>query len=45
MPARLVVIGIEGADFTIGAPITPPVLSAIDASARELEQDFRRESA
>lgn len=45
LPARLVVIGIEGADFTIGAPITPPVLSAIDALARELEQRFRQESA
>ncbi|WP_307800871.1 hydrogenase maturation protease [Microbispora triticiradicis] len=43
MPAKLVVIGIEGGDFTIGAPITPPVLAAIDALVRELEERFRQE--
>ncbi|MEV7805625.1 hydrogenase maturation protease [Microbispora sp. NPDC088329] len=43
MPARLIVIGVEGGDFTTGAPITPPVLSAIDALARELEERFRQD--
>ncbi|WP_432872971.1 hydrogenase maturation protease [Microbispora rosea] len=44
MPAQLIVIGVEGGDFTIGAPITPPVLSAIDALVRELEERFRQDS-
>ncbi|ETK32939.1 hydrogenase maturation protease [Microbispora sp. ATCC PTA-5024] len=42
MPARLLVIGIEGGDFAIGAPITPPVMSAIAALAQELTLEFRQ---
>ncbi|MEU7880211.1 hydrogenase maturation protease [Microbispora bryophytorum] len=44
MPAQLIVIGVEGGDFTIGAPITPPALAAIDALAQELRKRFRPES-
>ncbi|MBO3752753.1 hydrogenase maturation protease [Streptosporangiaceae bacterium NEAU-GS5] len=37
LPARLVVIGIEGADFTLGAPLSPPVEATLPEIARTIE--------
>jgi hydrogenase maturation protease len=48
LPARLVVVGVEGADFTLGAPLSPPITAALPglldtaralADARELLAD------
>ncbi|GLW25939.1 hypothetical protein Mame01_59810 [Microbispora amethystogenes] len=38
LPGELVVVGIEGGDFTPGAPMTPPVLAAVHRTARELRE-------
>jgi hydrogenase maturation protease len=41
MPVRLIVCGIEGREFAIGAPMSPEVLKAVG----ELETRLRRESS
>ncbi|WP_327045631.1 hydrogenase maturation protease [Microbispora sp. NBC_01189] len=43
LPGELVVVGIEGGDFTPGAPMTPPVLAAARRTARELREQLSRE--
>ncbi|KAA9378444.1 hydrogenase maturation protease [Microbispora cellulosiformans] len=43
LPGELVVVGIEGGDFTPGAPMTPPVLAAVRRTARELRERLSRE--
>lgn len=40
LPDRLDVIGIEGASFEPGAPVSEPVLLAVDAVARLLRAEF-----
>jgi hydrogenase maturation protease len=43
LPDELVVVGIEGGDFTPGAPMTPPVLAAVRRTARGLRERLSRE--
>ncbi|WP_169982540.1 MULTISPECIES: hydrogenase maturation protease [unclassified Microbispora] len=43
LPGELVVVGIEGGDFTPGAPMTPPVLAAVRRTARGLRERLTRE--
>lgn len=43
LPDELVVAGIEGGDFTPGAPMTPPVLAAVRRTADELRERLSRE--
>ncbi|MEN3538136.1 hydrogenase maturation protease [Microbispora sp. ZYX-F-249] len=43
LPGELVVVGIEGGDFTPGAPMTPPVLAAVRRTARGLRERLSRE--
>ncbi|XVQ81904.1 hydrogenase maturation protease [Microbispora siamensis] len=38
LPDELVVTGIEGGDFTPGAPMTPPVLAAVRRTADDLRE-------
>lgn len=40
LPARLVVYGIEGADFSPGAGLSEPVRQAVDDLARRLEREL-----
>ena len=40
MPARLVVFGIEGADFGPGETISPPVAAAVDAVAARVAAEI-----
>jgi hydrogenase maturation protease len=39
LPARLDVYAIEGADFTLGAGLSPPVARAVAALVRDLRRD------
>ncbi|KAB8187817.1 hydrogenase maturation protease [Microbispora catharanthi] len=43
LPDELVVAGIEGGDFTPGAPMTAPVLAAVRRTADELRERLSRE--
>ncbi|TQS25068.1 hydrogenase maturation protease [Microbispora sp. KK1-11] len=43
LPDELVVAGIEGGDFTPGAPMTPPVLAAVRRMADDLRKRLSRE--
>lgn len=45
LPKRVLVYGVEGADFTAGAELTPAVDSALDDVVRELEEEARCTSA
>jgi hydrogenase maturation protease len=36
MPRRLVVLAVEGGDFTVGAGLTPPVVRAVDDVVRRI---------
>jgi hydrogenase maturation protease len=38
LPPSLTVIGIEGADFTMGAPLSPPVAVALETVAAEIAE-------
>ncbi|GGO16682.1 hypothetical protein GCM10010116_33670 [Microbispora rosea subsp. aerata] len=42
LPGELLVVGVEGADFTPGAPMTPPVLAAVRRTAGELRERLSR---
>ncbi|MBP2703927.1 hydrogenase maturation protease [Microbispora sp. RL4-1S] len=42
LPRRLLIVGIEGADFTLGAAMTPAVRRAAGALADELAERFTR---
>lgn len=41
LPERLVAIGIEGADFTIGNDLSPPVAAAIEPAAQAVLAELR----
>ncbi len=41
LPARVVVYGVEGADFTAGAPLSAAVESAVEHVVDELEEEAR----
>ncbi|GAA4592240.1 hydrogenase maturation protease [Planotetraspora phitsanulokensis] len=41
MPGTLIVFGIEGGDFSIGAPLSAPVWSAVQDVAGTLSADLR----
>lgn len=43
LPARLDVYAVEGADFTLGAALSPPVQQAVEALARALGRPGQRE--
>lgn len=40
LPSRIVVYGVEGANFEAGAALSPPVLAAVDDVVRRLEEDL-----
>lgn len=40
LPSRVVVYGVEGADFDAGAPLSAPVLAAVDDVVRRLEEEL-----
>lgn len=42
LPERLIVIGIEGGDFTLGAPVTPAVTTALPDAVRGIVDEARR---
>ncbi|MBE3011674.1 hydrogenase maturation protease [Microbispora sp. NEAU-D428] len=42
LPDELVVAGIEGGDFSLGVPMTPPVLAAVRRTADELRERLSR---
>jgi hydrogenase maturation protease len=41
LPPRLVVYGVEGADFTAGAPLSGPVADAVERVAAQVEDEAR----
>jgi hydrogenase maturation protease len=44
LPGRVIVYGVEGAGFEAGAPLSAPVLSAVDRVARAIVQDLDAET-
>jgi hydrogenase maturation protease len=40
LPARLIAYGIEGADFGVGAPMTPAVTAAVDKVVGRVVEEF-----
>jgi hydrogenase maturation protease len=40
LPRRIVVYGVEGSDFDAGAPLSPPVVAAVDDVVRRLEEEL-----
>jgi hydrogenase maturation protease len=41
LPGRIVVFGVEGGDFTAGAPLSAEVVAAVDLVVRQLEEELR----